>query len=144
MPERYAHYGTVKILKADITKLPFEPNFFDVVICNHVLEHIPDDRRAMAEVLRVMKNGAWGIFQVPIDRKREITYEDVTITTPAERLKAYGQRDHVRHYGQDYPQRLENAGFVVTTDDYAKTFSAEQAFIYGINRSETLHVCRKL
>lgn len=142
-PERYANFGSVKILQADITKLPFEANFFDVVICNHVLEHIPDDSRAMDEVLRVMKNGAWGIFQVPIDRNRDVTYEDPSINTPEARLRAFGQSDHVRYYGRDYPQRLEKAGFTVTTDDYANTFSPEQAFIYGINRGEILHVCRK-
>jgi len=98
-------------VSADLTCLPFPDNSFDTVVCNHVLEHIPDDRTAMAELYRVMKPGSWGSIQVPMSDKE--TFEDATITDPAERERVFGQWDHVRLYGKDYPDRLSGAGFRV-------------------------------
>lgn len=142
-PRKYAYNGNVKITMADITNIPFEENYFDVVLCNHVLEHILDDRRAMAELYRVMKKGAWGIFQVPIDYKRNVTYEDFTILTPEEREKAFGQNDHVRWYGRDYKNRLEKVGFDVKEDDYVKTFPTAELIKFGFLASELIYFCRK-
>ena len=94
----------------DVTKLPFPKDEFDWVICNHVLEHIEEDQKAMSELYRVLKTGGCALLQVPISRKLEITYEDFNIQSPEEREKHFGQNDHVRVYGNDYPKRLKSAG----------------------------------
>jgi SAM-dependent methyltransferase len=142
-PEHYAYSGSVDISKADITNIPFEDNYFDVVFCNHVLEHIPDDRQALSELYRVMNCGAWGIFQVPIDFNREKTYEDITITTSEGREKAFGFADHVRYYGRDYKERLSKTGFKVTEDEYIKSFSPADKLKYGLDSSELIYKCIK-
>ena len=110
-PTKYVYGRNVKVTKVDITNIPFENNTFDIILCSHVLEHIPDDALAMSELYRVLKPGGWGIFQVPIDYSREKTYEDFSITTPEGRQKAFGQHDHVRWYGKDYINRLRKSGF---------------------------------
>jgi SAM-dependent methyltransferase len=143
-PDVYGWYADgVKIRKADITDIPFEPDSFDVVLCNHVLEHIPDDRRAMSELYRVMKKGAWAILQVPIDYNREKTYEDFSITDPCGRTKAFGQHDHVRWYGRDYADRLRSVGFTVIEETYVKTLPQADVSRYGLDPSEILYFCRK-
>ncbi len=101
------------MMQMDITEIPFPEDIFDAIICNHVLEHIPNDRKAMSELFRVLKNTGWAILQVPISKTLENTFEDNTITEPEEREKMFGQTDHVRIYGQDYPKKLKNAGFKV-------------------------------
>jgi len=143
LPERYAYDGKVKLRKADITDIPFDENYFDVILCSHVLEHIPDDALAMSELYRVLKNGSWAILQVPIDYNRETTYEDFSITTPKGREKAFGQNDHVRWYGRDYKDRLKKAGFIVNEDDFVKSFSQEDLFRYGLKKSELVYYCTK-
>jgi SAM-dependent methyltransferase len=142
-PEIYDYGVNPQIGKVDITKIPYEENYFDVVLCNHVLEHIPDDKLAMRELFRVMKNGAWGIFQVPIDNERESTYEDFSITTAEGREKAFGQKDHVRWYGRDYKDRLRSVGFVVIEDNFVKNFSSEELFRFGFIESELIYYCVK-
>jgi len=141
-PEYY-DFGKIKAIKVDITDIPFGDNYFDVILCNDVLEHIPDDAKAMAELYRVMKKGGFGIFQVPIDYNRETTYEDFTITTLEGREKAFGQKDHVRWYGRDYKDRLAKAGFDVTEDDYVNSFSAEELHGFGILASKMVYYCKK-
>ncbi len=106
------------MLKVDITNIYFKDNTFDVILCNHVLEHIQDDHKAMSELFRILKPGGWSIIQVPI--KREKTFEDDNIKSPEEREKQFGQRDHVRQYGRDFKNRLEKAGFEVKVEGYAK------------------------
>lgn len=103
-------YSSEVDVKVDITALCFSDEYFDSIICNHVLEHIQDDRKALSELFRVLKYGGWGSIQVPI--KGEKTQED-PFTTPLERERLYGQRDHVRQYGEDFKLRLQNAGFEV-------------------------------
>ena len=88
--------------------LPFEDESYDIVICNHVLEHIIEDSKAMSELYRVMRKGGWGILQVPMRTILEHTYEDFSITDPKERQKHFGQYDHVRWYGMDYFDRLKS------------------------------------
>ncbi len=141
------HYNkrlsTSKVIKVDITNIPFQDNYFDFILCSHVLEHIPNDKLAMLELYRVMKKGGSGIFQVPIDYDRETTFEDWSITDPKEREKAFGQFDHVRWYGRDYKIKLENLGFTVDENNYVNTFSNEEIFEYGLMKSELVYHCKK-
>lgn len=97
----------------DLTDIPMPAATYDAIICSHVLEHIPDDRKAMAELHRILKPGGWAILQVPISRRLDATYEDFSITAPDEREHAFGQYDHVRIYAFDYADRLAEAGFDV-------------------------------
>ena len=108
---------------ADIINLPFNDNSFDVIFCNHVLEHVQDDTRAMKELFRVMKKGGMGIFQVPQDLNRNVTFEDNSITNPKERAKIFGQYDHVRVYGKDYFDKLRSIGFEVKEVNYSQKLS---------------------
>lgn len=130
-------------VKADICDLPFEDNSFDVVFCNHVLEHIPDDTKAMQELYRVMKVGGFGIFQIPQDLSREITFEDDSITNPKERAKIFGQYDHVRVYGRDYFDKLRSTGFTVDEIDYTKKIAPEKLERFALMKGEILPVCYK-
>lgn len=127
----------------DITQLAMPANVFDAIICIHVLEHIPDDHAAMSEMCRVLKPGGWAALQVPLDAKREQTYEDWSITDPEARLQHFGQADHVRRYGRDYGQRLQRAGFDVTVDSYAREMPPEQSRRYGLMLDEDVYLCRK-
>ena len=99
------------MVKMDITNIDFPDGHFDVIICNHVLEHIIDDRKAMRELHRVLKPGGWGIVQVPMSLSLQHTFEDATVTTATEREIVFGQEDHVRIYAMDYLQRLADCGF---------------------------------
>lgn len=142
-PELYNYKGNTKISRVDITKISFDENTFDFIICNQILEHVPNDKIAMKELFRVLKKGGAGIFQVPIDYNREKTYEDFSITLPEEREKAFGQHDHVRWYGRDYFKKLEKVGFIVTVDDYVKSFSPKDLFKYSLIPTEMIYHCRK-
>lgn len=136
-------FSPIVDVKADILDLPFEDNSFDVIICNHVLEHIVDDRKAMSELYRVMKPSGWGILQVPMKNSLEKTYEDFTITDPKERQKHFGQYDHVRWYGMDYFDRLRSVGFEVEINFYSQKFSEADIKRFGLNKNEILPVVRK-
>ena len=136
-------FSPIVDVKADILDLPFEDESFDVIFCNHVLEHIIDDRKAMSELYRVMKKGGWGILQVPMKNSLEKTYEDFTITDPKERQKHFGQYDHVRWYGMDYFERLISVGFSVDINFYSQNFSEEEQKRFGLNVTEILPVVRK-
>ena len=136
-------YSPIVDVKADILKLPFEDNQFDIIFCNHVLEHIEDDAKAIKELFRVMKSGGMGIFQVPQETARETTYEDHTIQTPEEKAKHFGQYDHVRIYGRDYFNRLRAAGFKVDEIDYSKKLPPELVEKYRLAKGEILPVCFK-
>ncbi len=125
-------------VKADICNLPFEDNAFDVILCNHVLEHIPNDTKAMQELFRVMKPDGWGIFQIPQDLKRENTFEDDTITDKKERAKIFGQYDHVRIYGRDYFDKLRSVGFTVEEVDYTSVLPKEDVEKYRLAKGEII------
>lgn len=127
----------------DATRLAFRDRCFDVVLCLHVLEHIPDDLAAMRELLRVLKPGGWGILQSPFDAERPETFEDWTVTSPRDRERIFGQRDHVRIYGRDYVARLRSAGFEVEESTFARELPAQDAERYGVLRDETLTICRR-
>lgn len=130
-------------VKADICNLPFQNDFFDVILCNHVLEHIPNDTKAMQELYRVLKPGGWGIFQIPQDLKREKTFEDDTITDRKERARIFGQYDHVRIYGRDYFDKLRSIGFTVEEVDYTSTLPKETVEKYRLAKGEIIPLVRK-
>ena len=127
----------------DLTNLSFKDNSFDAILCYHVLEHIEDDLKAIFELYRILKPGGWAILQSPIDIEREKTYEDFTITTPAERKKVFGQEDHVRIYGRDYFLRLKKTGFTVTEDTFVNRFSESEITKYVLDKNETIFFCSK-
>ena len=131
-------------VKADICDLPFKENEFDIVFCNHVLEHISNDTIAMQELYRVLKPGGFGIFQIPQDLSKAITFEDNTITDRKERAKLFGQYDHVRVYGRDYFDKLRSIGFKVDEVDYTKKITLEKIEEFCLMQNEILPVCYKL
>lgn len=130
-------------VKADICNLPFKDNTYDVIFCNHVLEHIPDDTKAMQEMYRILKPGGWGIFQIPQDLHRETTFEDDTITDRKERARIFGQYDHVRIYGRDYFNKLRQIGFTVEEVDYTATLPPQEVAKYCLAKGEIIPVVKK-
>ena len=136
-------YSPLADVKADICDLPFEDNSYDVVFCNHVLEHIVEDKKAMSELYRVLKPNGFGIFQIPQDLTKATTYEDFTITSPEERAKHFGQYDHVRVYGRDYFEKLRAVGFQVEEVNYNEKLSEDLVDQYRLCKNEILPVCRK-
>jgi len=130
-------------VKMDILDIPFEDNTFDITFCNHVMEHVTDDIKAMSELHRVLKPGGWAIIQSPLDVNRSTTLEDPTIISPQDRLKYYWQEDHLRLFGLDYKQRLEKAGFNVKEDNYVNDISNEKANKYALSIGETIYFCKK-
>ena len=130
-------------VKADICDLPFKNNSFDFIICNHVLEHIPDDTKAMQELYRVLAPSGTAIVQVPYDVKRTITFEDNTITDQSERTRIFGQYDHLRVYGMDYFKKLSSIGFEVNALDYTSSMTSDDIERYRLCKGELLPVCKK-
>ena len=130
-------------VKADICDLPFKDNSFNFIICNHVLEHIPDDTKAMQELYRVLAPAGTAVVQVPYDAKREITFEDNTITDQSERTRIFGQYDHLRVYGMDYFKKLSSIGFDVNALDYTSGISSDDIERYRLCKGELLPVCKK-
>ncbi len=132
--------GTIDV---DITRIQFPADRFDLILCSHVLEHVPDDGAAMRELHRVLASGGTAIVMVPIALDHAATEEDLSITDPKERLRRYGQFDHVRLYGRDYAQRLQAAGFTVIEDAMTERLSPEAVFRAGLLRSEVVHAVTK-
>ena len=130
-------------IKADICNLPLKDNTYDFILCNHVLEHIIDDKKAMQELYRVLKKGGIGIFQVPIDITKNKTFEDFSITDPKERNKLFGQYDHVRIYGMDFFDRLINVGFKVEQCEYTAHLNKEEIIKYCLPKKEIIPICLK-
>lgn len=129
-------------VKMDVHSIPFEDNSFDVIFCNHVLEHVEEDIRVCSEFNRVLRPSGWGILQSPV-YNHEKTIEDKTITDPAERERLFGQRDHVRKFGKDYASRLRKSGLQIEENQFVKNLSAENATRFALAQDETLFVCRK-
>jgi len=127
----------------DITDIHYPDDSFDVILCNHVLVYVNDDRQAIREIFRVLSSGGWALLQVPIDISRETTFEDPSVTDPRERHRIFGQYDHVRIYGRDYLQRLKEAGFEVSVDEFVKELPASTIERLGLDTSETIYLCRK-
>jgi SAM-dependent methyltransferase len=131
-------------VKMDVHQIPFADNTIDVVFCNHVMEHVDDDIKAMSEIRRVMKPGAWAIIQSPIDPTRKTTFEVPSLKTREEREKAHGQDDHVRTYGLDYPERLRKAGFNVKEDRFVMEMDKEKVRRYALPAEEIIYLCKKI
>jgi SAM-dependent methyltransferase len=126
-------------VKLDIQNMPFPEAEFDMVICNHVLEHVPDDRKAIREVFRVLKSGGSAILQVPTSYTMEHTYEDPSITSPADREKHFRQKDHYRLYGKDYLQRLTEAGFRIPEKNYLDELTQDEKERYRLPVMEYMY-----
>lgn len=143
------HYTTADLespladVHFDLHDIPFEDKDFDVLMCNHVLEHVKDDKRCMQELFRVLRPGGFAVFQVPIDYNREQTLEDASVTDPKERERLYWQVDHLRLYGRDYGKRLRQAGFKVREIPYAKQLKSEEAARWRLPLKEVLYICSK-
>ena len=130
-------------LKFDLHDIPLPDNSYEVIFCNHVLEHVEDDGQCLRELYRVMKPGGWGIMQVPIDYSRDETYEDKSITDPDDREEHFWQKDHVRLFGRDYPKRLREAGFKVEENHLAERKTTHDKNPYRLQKEELLYVVRK-
>jgi SAM-dependent methyltransferase len=130
------------MVRMDITAIQYPDDHFDAIYCSHVLEHVPDDRAALREFFRVLKPGGWAILLVPITADQ--TFEDPSITDPAERLRLFGQEDHVRRYGPDYVERLRGAGFQVCTCTVADLVRPADARRMGLTpASGEIYYCTK-
>ncbi len=140
-PERYSYY--TRAVKADVTSLQFDTDYFDLLLCNHVLEHIPDDKRAMKEIYRVLKPGGSAILQVPISYRLNTTIEDLKATTNEERLKKFGHHEHVRIYGPDYFRRIKDAGFMIEIFNPADIISSDEISRMALDEEERVFVAIK-
>ena len=127
----------------DVQQIPIADNSVDIIICNHILEHVESDHKALCEMYRIMRPGGMGIMLVPIDYSREVTFEDDTITDPKQRAEIFGQYDHRRIYGKDYLKRLSAAGFEAEEIDYAATFSDYDRTLYSFG-CDKLYIVRKV
>lgn len=122
----------------NVLEIPFKDNYFDIIICNHLLEHVPNDNDAMKELYRVLKNGGKAILQVPISKISDKTFENFAITDPKEREAVFGQFDHLRIYGQDYTEKLQSVGFKTERINISEEFTK-----YGVARDEDIFVGKK-
>jgi ubiquinone/menaquinone biosynthesis C-methylase UbiE len=130
------------MMTMDITDIQYEDQSFDVIYCSHVLEHVQNDKKALRELFRVLKNDGWAILLVPITS--ETTVEDPSIVDPIERLRAFGQEDHVRKYGRDYVDRLREAGFTVEITKVDDLVCADEVVRMGLTpASGEVYHCTK-
>jgi SAM-dependent methyltransferase len=129
-------------VKMDVHSIPFPDNSFDVIFCNHVLEHVEDDILACSEFNRVLKPNGWGILKSPV-YDIEKTLEDQSITDPAERERIFGQRDHVRKFGKDYAERLRNSGLKIEENNFVKQIGPEAIKKFALPKDEVIFVCKK-
>ena len=131
-------------IKGDLISTNFKDEYFDLIICNHVLEHIEDDKSALDEMYRILKYNGISILQVPINVKRENTFEDLSIKSKIQREKYFGQYDHVRVYGLDFKDRVEQAGFKVEMINYSKKISQDLVIKYGLMKDDLIPIGKKL
>lgn len=124
--------------KVDLLSMPYEDGSFDVIICNHVLEHVDDDRLALREIARVLAPGGRAIVLSPIDQDLAETLEDPTITDPQERGRVFGQSDHLRRYGRDFAERVAASGYTVETFSYIDELDPSTVARQGLRREARL------
>ena len=127
----------------DVQQIPLEAESFDAVICNHIMEHVEDDHKALSELHRILRRGGWGVILSPVELEREKTFEDDTITDRAERTRIFGQYDHRRIYGRDYAERLREAGFEVYDIDYKNELSKAEQELYALPADHLYIVCKQ-
>ena len=131
-------------IKGDLTSTNFKDESFDLIICNHVLEHIEDDKLALNEIYRILKYNGISILQVPMNVKRKNTFEDSSIKSKNQREKYFGQYDHVREYGLDFKDRVEQAGFEVEMINYSTKISQDLVIKYGLMKDDLIPIGKKL
>lgn len=134
-PERYVTAdleSPLAELHFDVQAIPLADNSFDALICNHLLEHVADDRLALREFYRILRPGGWGVLLSPVELSRAETFEDDSIVDPDERTRIFGQYDHRRIYGRDYADRLRGAGFGCEEIDYATQLPAAERRLYAL------------
>lgn len=130
-------------VKIDIQNIPCRDNSFNLIICSHVLEHVVDDKKALKELLRILTPDGLALIIIPVERDE--TFEDPSIKNPDERLKIFGQRDHVRIYGEDFIERLTESGFSVSSYQPKDLFTKDEQIKFGIKiESDRLYVCKKI
>jgi SAM-dependent methyltransferase len=135
--------------RVDLLEMPYGDESFDVVICNHVLEHVADDRRALREIGRVLSADGYAIVMSPIDAALASTLEDPQVRSPAERHRIFGQSDHLRRYGRDFARRVADEGFAVDTVSYIDEADRQQIAREGLRRErgafaeDDVFLCRK-
>lgn len=127
----------------DITNMPFENASMDMIVCNHVLEHIPDEKKALSEMYRVLRDDGEAIVTVPLNEQSDETLEKEEYNTPELRLKYYKQEDHVRLYGLDIASRFADANFKVEVIKIAEQYSKEDIIRYGLMESERIFILSK-
>ena len=127
----------------DLHHIPFEDNTFDVVFCNHVLEHVKDDVQCMKEIRRVLKSDGFALCQSPQRYDLETTYEDASITDPKEREKHFLQDDHLRIYGRDYGKQLRNSGFIVKEINMVENIGLAESKKMALPLEEIIYLCKK-
>lgn len=127
-------------LHFDVQQIPLSDGSVEVVICNHLLEHVEDDRVALRELHRILCHGGWGILLVPEDRRRATTFEDDSVTDREERTRLFGQYDHRRVYGRDYDDRLRSAGFRVERIPCRDIATATERKLYAIGNDDLVVV----
>ena len=127
-------------LHFDVQQIPLSDGSVEVVICNHLLEHVEDDRVALRELHRILCHGGWGILLVPEDRRRATTFEDDSVTDREERTRLFGQYDHRRVYGRDYDDRLRSAGFRVERIPCSDIATATERKLYAIGNDDLVVV----
>jgi hypothetical protein len=135
--------GDEALQHMDMTDVPFKDEAFDVIVCVHVLEHVEDDRRAIREMARVLKPDGMALLLVPIVLEQPTREDDPGVVTPQQRKEAYWQEDHVRLYGADFPERLEEEGFDVTVDGWVRTLDPARLERYGLFPLEDVYVARR-
>lgn len=124
------------VQRLDMTAIDHPDQCFDLVIANHVLEHVADDGRALREILRVLRPGGHAILQTPYANRLAAKFEDATITTEAARLQAYGQEDHCRLYGADLPAHILSFGFLSKVGTHRALLPDVDAAAAGVNERE--------
>jgi len=128
-------------LRLDVSDMDLSDSSFDLILCSHVLEHVPDDRAAMRELHRVLAEDGLALVLVPY-RPGVTTYEAPSITSPLDRMVAFGQQDHVRIYGSDFTARLQEAGFDVEDRTASELFDAATVARCELDPDEHLFLCR--
>ena len=135
-------YDDNVMIRMDITDIKFENKSFDIIFCSHVLEHVEDDRKALCEFYRVLKDDGWAIILVPIVGEK--TYEDPLMTSPKERLREFGQKDHVRLYGLDIIKRIQESGFNVQAINVEDIATTREAVKMGLTKAAgEIFFCKK-